>query len=154
MKLPVGEPLRFLIAGGCNTIFGIADTLLMTWLFIHLLPSRTVLMTSVAMAISTVINITVSFLSYKIFVFRAHGHYIEEYLRSLLVYLPALVISTTAVAPLTILLRHLLTRPLLAPYVAQGGVVLFSMVTSFLGHKHITFRKKTVERTETNDEQS
>src|SRR5882762_1337630 len=107
MKTTVGEPLRFLIAGGCNTIFGIANTLLMTWIFIHLLPTRAVLMTSVAMAVSTVMNITVSFLSYKLFVFRIYGNYIEEYLRSLLVYLPGLVISTTAVAPLTILFRHL-----------------------------------------------
>jgi putative flippase GtrA len=152
MKIPVGEPLRFLIAGGCNTVFGIADTLLMTWVFIHLFPARTVLMTSVAMAISTVINITVSFLSYKIFVFRTHGNYIQEYLRSLLVYLPALIVSTTAVAPLIILFRHFLTRPLLAPYVAQGVVVVFSMVISFLGHKHITFRKKkAVERIDSNN---
>jgi len=142
MKVPSGEPLRFLIAGGCNTIFGITDTLLMTWIFIHLLPARAVWMTSAAMAVSTIINITVSFLSYKAFVFRTHGNYIEEYLRSLLVYLPSLIISTTAVAPLTILLRQLLLRPTLAPYIAQGGVIVFSMITSFLGHKHITFRTK------------
>ncbi len=142
-RIPSGEALRFLIAGGSNTLFGIADTFLCTWIFVHLNPAHAALMTSVATFVSTLINITVSFLTYKWFVFRTQGNYLREYSRGWLVYLPSLLLSMLAVAPLAALFAHYMPRPALAPYAAQACIISIAIVPQFLGHKNITFRKKT-----------
>ena len=142
-RIPKGEALRFLMAGASNTLFGITDTFACTWLFVHLNPAHAALMTSVATLVSTVVNITVSFLTYKWFVFKTKGGYVREYSRSLLVYVPSLLLSVLAVAPLAAVLAHWLPRPKLAPYVAQACIVAVGIVPQFLGHKNITFRKKT-----------
>ena len=141
-RIPRGEALRFLIAGGGNTLFGIANTFLLTWLFVHLRPDRTGTMTSVAAFVSTCINITVSFLTYKWFVFRSRGNYWQEYSRSFLVYVPSLLLSTFAVGPLAAVLAHWLPRPALAPYAAQACIIAVAIIPQFLGHKNITFKKK------------
>ena len=142
MRIPTGEKLRFLIAGAFNTLFGMASTFACTWLFLHFRPDQPKLMASAATVVSTVLNITVSFFSYKLFVFRTHGNAVPEYLRSLLVYLPNIVISVVLVAPLTGFFLHLQSTHAYAPYAAQACIVLGSIIFSFLGHKHFTFRKK------------
>lgn len=141
-RIPTGEALRFLIAGASNTLFGVADTFALTWLFVHARPDHSAAMTSAAAFVSTCINITVSFLTYKWFVFRTKGNYLREYSRSFLVYVPSLLLSTFAVGPLAALLAHWLPRPALAPYVAQACIIAVAIVPQFLGHKNITFRKK------------
>lgn len=143
MRIPRGVKLRFLLAGGFNTAFGVADTLSLTWLFVHLKPTQQALMTSAATVIASVLNITVSFLTYKLFVFQTRGNYVQEYLKSLLVYVPSITIGAIAVAPLAAVFHRTLPRPQFAPYVAQAIVISFTVVMSFLGHKHITFRQKT-----------
>ena len=142
-RIPKGEALRFLIAGASNTLFGIADTFLCTWIFVHLNPAHAALMTSAATFVSTMINIVISFLTYKWFVFHTEGNYLREYSRSLLIYLPSLLLSMLAVAPLAAVLAHWLPRPALAPYAAQACIIAVAIVPQFLGHKNITFRKKT-----------
>lgn len=140
-KIPTGEALRFLIAGAGNTLFGIADTFFCTWLLVRLNPAHPAVMTSAATLVSTVVNITVSFLSYKWFVFRSKGHYLAEYGRSMLIYLPSLLVSMTAVGPLAAMFAHWLPRPKLAPYAAQACIVAVAVVPQFIGHKKFTFRK-------------
>lgn len=139
--IPAGEALRFLVAGACNTLFGIADTFFFTWLLIRLNPAHPAVMTSAATLVSTMLNITVSFFSYKWFVFRSKGNSLGEYGRSMLVYLPSLLVSMTAVGPLAAVLAHWLPRPRLAPYAAQACIVAVAIVPQFLGHKKFTFRK-------------
>ncbi len=142
-RIPKGEALRFLIAGAGNTLFGIADTFLFTWVCVHARPAHAAIATSVALLLATVVNITVSFLSYKWFVFRTEGNYLREYARSWMVYVPSLLVSMVAVAPLAAVLAHWLPHPKLAPYAAQACIVAVAVVPQFLGHKNLTFRKKT-----------
>jgi putative flippase GtrA len=107
-----------------------------------LLPAQPALSASMAYVFATIINVTVSFLGYKWFVFRTRGNYLREYRRSLLVYLPSLVVNAVAIAPLTALLRltpHLKTQ---APYVAGAVLACFTVITTFFGHKHISFKAK------------
>lgn len=136
------EGLRFIVAGAFNTAFGIADTFLWTWLLVHVVPSRPAIMTAAATLVSTVINITVSFLSYKWFVFRSTGNYLGEYSRSMLVYLPSLLFSMATVAPLTVLLALRLPKSQWAPYIAQACIVALAVVPQFMGHKWFTFRRR------------
>jgi putative flippase GtrA len=139
--------IRYLLAGGCNLLFGICNALAMTRLFVALVPSQPKLMGTAAMLFSSFISIAFSFLIYKWFVFKTKGNYFREYLRSLLVYLPSTAINTLAVAPLSIALN-----PANAPierltgihggsiYLATVSLVGMTFILSFFGHKHISFR--------------
>ncbi len=140
--IPRGEALRFVLVGGGNTLFGLADTFFLTWLFVHLNPAHAALMTSAATLVSTLTNITVSFLTYKLFVFRSKGNARQEYLRSFAVYGPSLLLSTIAAGPLAAGLARLLPQPRLAPYAAQAVIVGVAIVPQFLGHKKFTFKQK------------
>lgn len=140
--------LRYLAAGGFNTLFGICDTLALTRLFLVLYPSQARLMGTAAMLTASFFNIAFSFLTYKLFVFKTKGHYLREYLRSLLVYLPSTAINTLAVAPLSVALSFT-DAPIKSMTNVQGGsvylaivfLVSITFVLSFFGHKHISFRK-------------
>lgn len=137
------QPLRFLVAGGFNTLFGIADTLLIAKLFLHLNPAQPKLMGTVAMGVASMINIAFSFLSYKWFVFRTKGNYLQEYLRSLTIYLPSLALNTLAVAPLSALLRRWTGQERASVYEAMAIILTFTIIFSFFGHKHVSFKQKT-----------
>lgn len=141
-RIPRGEGLRFLLAGASNTMIGMANTFLLTWVFVHLRPDHAATMTSVAALVAMSINITISFLTYKWFVFHTKGNYWREYSRSFVVYVPSLLLSTFAVGPLAAVLLHWLPRPTLAPYVAQAIIIAVAIIPQFFGHKKITFRKK------------
>ena len=66
-RLAEVQSVRFLVAGGFNTLFGVADSLLLLKLLLALQPAQPKLMGTAAMALSSVVNIAVSFLSYKWF---------------------------------------------------------------------------------------
>jgi len=137
-----GQLLRYLVVGVWNTLFGYGCFFLMVRLLLHLMPAQPALTASIATVLATIINVTISFLGYKWFVFRTQGNYLREYRRSLLVYLPSLALNAVAIAPLTALLRlapHLKTQ---APYIAGAVLACFTVITSFFGHKHISFKTK------------
>lgn len=139
--LPSGQVLRYLIVGAWNTLFGYVCFFLFARLFLHLMPTQPALAASVASVVATVTNITVSFIGYKLFVFRTKGNFFREYARSFVVYIPSLVLSAVAIAPLTALLRRLIpAHAAQAPYLAGAILALITVVFSFFGHKHISFR--------------
>ncbi len=140
--LPHRQLLRYLAVGAWNTLFGYGCFFLMLKLFLHLLPTQPALMASSASVVATVINVTVSFLGYKWFVFRTKGDYWREYRRSMLVYLPSLVLNAVAIAPLTTALRVVPLFRTQAPYIAGALLAGFTVITSFFGHKHISFKAK------------
>jgi putative flippase GtrA len=139
--------IRYLLAGACNALFGVCDTLAITRLFLVLIPSQPKLMGTAAMLFTSVFNIAFSFLTYKWFVFKTQGNYQREYLRSLLVYLPSIAINTLAVAPLAAALSFV-NAPIRRLTRFDGGSVYLAIVLlvgatfilSFFGHKHVSFR--------------
>lgn len=142
--IPPGQLVRYLLVGAWNTLFGYGCFFLFARLFLHLMPSQPSLAASVASVVATVTNITVSFTGYKLFVFRTRGNFLREYARSFLVYLPSLLLNAVAIAPLTALLRHLLrSHAPQAPYIAGAILAFVTVVISFFGHKHISFRDRT-----------
>jgi putative flippase GtrA len=141
--IPSGQVVRYLLVGAWNTLFGYGCFFLFAHLFLHLMPSQPSLAASVASVVATLTNITVSFIGYKLFVFKTKGNFLSEYARSFLVYLPTLVISAVAIAPLTAILRRTLpTHAMQAPYIAGALLAFFTVVISFFGHKHISFRDR------------
>jgi putative flippase GtrA len=136
--------LRYLIVGAWNTLFGYGCFFLFTKLLLHVMPSQPSLAASVATIVATVTNITVSFVGYKVFVFRTKGNFLHEYARSFLVYLPSLIFNAVAIAPLTVFLRRALpAHAQQAPYIAGAILAFVTVVISFFGHKHISFRDRT-----------
>jgi putative flippase GtrA len=141
--IPPGQMMRYLIVGLWNTLFGYGCFFLLVRIFLHALPTRPSLTASIASVVATVSNVTVSFLGYKWFVFRTKGNYWREYSRSMLVYLPSLVLNAVAIAPLTEALRLMPSLKTKAPYVAGAALAGITVVASFFGHKHISFKTKT-----------
>ncbi len=141
-RLAAIQPVRFLVIGGANTLFGVADTFAVLKLLLLLQPSEPKLMGTVAMAASSILNIGFSFLTYKWFVFRTKGNYVKEYLRSLTIYLPSLVLNTFLVAPLALLLHRWTGYERGSVYLAMGIILTFTIVFSFFGHKHVSFRQR------------
>jgi putative flippase GtrA len=119
--------LRYLVVGGINTLFGYS---LGVGLYLALSPRLHILVIGV---IGSVIAITFSFTTYKLWVFGTHGHWLREYLRSYVVY------GGTGV--LGILLIWLLVDGLRLPiWIAQGIAILLTIIFSYLGHARFTFR--------------
>ena len=143
--MPSARVLRYLVVGAGNTLFGYGCFSLFTWLFLKPIPANPSAAASAATVVSGIVSITVSFLGYKLFVFRSSERFLPEYLRSFLVYLPTMLFSAIAIAPLTGFLRHRWpAQQQRAPYVAGALLTLLTVCTSFLGHKYISFRKRPV----------
>ena len=118
---------RFLIAGGWNTMFGYGSFAGLYWLLCHRFHYLVIL------AGCTIINITMAFMTHKFFVFRTRGNYVREYLRYYVVYAVPTGIGFVAL-PFGIEVLHM------NAYLAQLCIMGITVVISYLGHKHVTFR--------------
>lgn len=140
--IPPGQLVRYLAVGLWNTLFGYGCFFAFTKLLLHLVPGHPSLMASAAVIASTLVNITVSFFGYKLFVFRSAGNALYEYLRSFIVYLPTMAIGAVTIAPLTLAFEHVSRLRAWAPYIAGAAIQAVTVIVSFIGHKRITFRQK------------
>jgi putative flippase GtrA len=95
-----------------------------------------------AFLLSSLVGITVSFLGYKWFVFKTQGNYFREWCRCLSVYSGSMLFSFIALAPLVLFFRNIVGYPRQAPYLAGAVITGLSVIISFFGHKHISFRSK------------
>jgi putative flippase GtrA len=136
--IPPGQFLRYLLVGGWNTVFGYGCFFLANRWLATVMTAYSYL---VASLLSSLVAITVAFLGYKWFVFRTRGNYLREWLRTLAVYSGSILISTLALAPLVGLIRHTTRYQTQAPYIAGAILAAFNVFSSFLGHRHFSFRK-------------
>jgi putative flippase GtrA len=139
--IPPDQLFRYLLIGGWNTIFGYACFFLLNRWLLHWMTSYSYIAASL---LANLISISVAFFGYKWFVFRTKGNYLKEWLRCILVYGGTIVFSAVALAPLVGLIRHTTRYQTQAPYIAAAVVTVFTVISSFFGHKHISFRKKTL----------
>lgn len=117
---------RYLAAGGVNTVFGYGVGLL----FYELLRARMHIL--VICTISTIVCITFSFLTYKLFVFCTKGNWIKEYLRCYIVYGGSSLIG--------IFSMWCLVDGLHIPFwLAQLIIICLTVAVSYMGHKKYTF---------------
>jgi putative flippase GtrA len=137
----VGQFVRYVLVGGFNTVFGYAVFALLNWLFRGLGPYNYMY----AAVLANFIAISVAFLGYKWFVFRTRGNYLMEWLRCFGVYGSSALIGLMGLPILVPLLRHFVHKPEEAPYIAAAILTVITMIFSFLGHKNISFRQKSVE---------
>jgi putative flippase GtrA len=136
--IPPAQFLRYLLIGGWNTLFGYTCFFLMNRWLSTIMPAYSYIAASL---ISNLISISVAFLGYKWFVFRTRGNYLREWLRTLAVYSGSILLSAVLLAPLVGLIRHVTHYQSQAPYIAGAIVTIFTVISSFLGHRHFSFRK-------------
>jgi len=122
------DKARYLLAGGWNTLFGYGLGVIL-YKLLH--PELSIFLIAVT---SNLISISMSFLSYKIFVFRTKGHWIREYLRSYVAY------SGTAVLGV-FLFWFLIDIFNVSIWLTQFFSITMTAAVSYFFHKHFTFRK-------------
>jgi putative flippase GtrA len=126
---------RYLAVGACNTIFGYGCFALFTFLLSPRLAYGYVL----AGLLANVFSITFAFFGYKWFVFKTHGNYLKEWIRCVGVYASSMVLSAAALPLVVGIIRRQTSYDRSAPYIAGAIVLVFSVVFSFFGHRHISF---------------
>jgi putative flippase GtrA len=139
--IPPDQLVRYLVVGVWNSAFGYGCFFAFTKLFVHLVPTQPSLMASASLVAATFVNVTVSFFGYKLFVFRTKGNAFREYRRSFLVYLPVLAVGAVVIAPLTALIGHIDRVQAWAPYIAGAILQVITVMVSFIGHKHVSFKQ-------------
>ena len=127
--LPARQEVRYLVAGGCNTLFGYGVYALLNWQLAERLP----LGYMAAAVLSNVCAITFSYLTYKFFVFRTRGNYVREYLRCYLVY-GGMALLGLALLPLFV--EGFGINSYLAPILTMPVTIL----ASYFGHRDFSFR--------------
>ncbi len=124
------EKVRYLLAGAWNTAFGY---FLGVGAYLWLGKAWHIIYISI---FTNVIAITMSFLTYKIFVFRTRGHWIREYLKIYLVYGLTIIIGT-------LLLWVLVKFFALNIWLSQGLVLSSVFIISFFLNRSFTFKKNS-----------
>jgi putative flippase GtrA len=128
LKYQEHKPLRYLLAGGWNTIFGYGVSV-----GLYTLLADKLHITVIA-AVANIITITMSFSTYKLFVFKTQGNWLHEYARSYVIY--------GGMAIFGIILLWILVDFLGWPiWYAQALVILITVGASYFGHKFFTFKK-------------
>ncbi len=128
---------RYILVGAFNTGFGYGLFVALNYLFRRL----GVYGSEIASLLSNVIAITVAFLGYKWFVFRTHGNYLREWLRCISVYGTSMIFSLLMLPPLTLLLRRWSGSTQTASNLAAAILTFVTVVASYFGHKHFSFRR-------------
>ena len=126
---------RYLIVGGFNTLFGYSCFALLTMLMTPHLPHAYIL----AGVLSSLSNITVSFLNYKWFIFKTKGNYLREWMRCIVIYSGGMLVGAFLLPACVFLLRHVTPIHASAPYLAAAILTAVNVVASFIGHKKFSF---------------
>lgn len=122
------KKIRYVLAGAWNTLFGYC---LMVSLYENF--NKDLHLVFIAF-LSSFIAITMSFLTYKIFVFKTKGNWFQEWMRSFLVYGGASLVSTT-------ILWLLIDIFLIDIYIAQAISIVIVIIVSYISHSKFTFKK-------------
>ena len=125
------RPLRFLVAGAANTVFGLAVYPLLLWssptLHRHYL---------IALGIAQAISLCFAFATYKLGVFRTRGNLAREFGSFSSFYLFNYAANWAAL-PLLVEVAHI------PPIVAQMGFTFALAVLGWFWHNRVTFSSES-----------
>ena len=136
-RAQIWQVVRYVLVGAFNTGFGYGLFVALNYLFRRL----GIYGSEIASLLGNIIAITVAFLGYKWFVFRTHGNYLREWLRCISVYGTSMLFSLVMLPPLTLLLRRWFGPTQTASNVAAAILIVVTVVASYFGHKHFSFRR-------------
>lgn len=135
--IPAGQLGRYLAVGIWNTVFGYSTFAFFTALLDRYIPASYM----AASLLASVLNITVSFLGYKWFVFQTQGNYLKEWSRCLVVYSGSILVGLILLPPMVFSVTYLTSNPKAAPYIAGALLLGVQVVLNFLGHNAYAFRR-------------
>ena len=118
----------YLIAGGWNTIFGYFASLLIYQYYYN---SLGIIFVGI---VSNVIAISMSFTTYKIFVFKTKGNWWVEYIRCYLVYGFTAILGIIGLWVLVDIFQ-------MQFWLAQLFLLIIAVIISYMGHSRFTFKK-------------
>lgn len=122
------ERVRYLLVGGYNTAVGYGVFAALYLLFGDRIPYV------VIAAVSNVVGVLNAFVAYRLLVFNVRGNVVRDLVRFSSVYVAAFLLN---LAFLPVAVEVLGLRPL----IAQGVVLFLTVVVSYVGHKHFSFRR-------------
>ena len=134
--IPHGQLGRYLVVGVWNTVFGYGTFALFTAILDPYIPASYM----AASLLSSVLNITVSFLGYKWFVFKTKGNYLREWARCVMVYSGSILIGLAVLPPTVFAVSYVTGNPRAAPYIAGALIMGAQVILSFIGHKTFSFK--------------
>lgn len=129
-----GRPLRYLVAAGFNTMFGLAIFPVLLWTFDYL--HRNYL---IGLAIAQALSLFFAFATYKFGVFKTRGQVAREFAAFSSFYLINYAANWAALPALVELGGW-------NPIVAQLFFSLLVMVGSYVWHSRITFKQNSDEQ--------
>ena len=141
--IPRRQLIRYVLIGASNTLIGYLVYATLTAIFTRITSFYPYVFAAIS---ANLVNITVSFLGYKWFVFKTKGNYLAEWLRAMAVYTTSITITTIALPLLVGLLRHTTPFPRASPYLAGAIICAASVTMSFFGHKHFSFKSTSPSR--------
>jgi putative flippase GtrA len=134
--IPPGQFGRYLLVGIWNTLFGYGSYAFFTAILTPTIPHAYI----AASVVSSLLNISVSFLGYKWFVFKTQGNYLREWMRCVSVYSGGILFGVLALPVVVTLIRRYTRFDAQAPYIAGAILTAFMVLYSFFGHKNFSFR--------------
>jgi putative flippase GtrA len=118
---------RYLLAGGWNTLFGYGVGV---GLYVLLIDRLHITLIAI---IANIISITMSFVIYKLYVFRSPGNWLKEYLRCYILY--------GSMACFGIVLLWIFVDYFhINIWFSQAFVIFSTVFASYFGHKFFTFK--------------
>lgn len=122
-------PLRFLIVGGWNFVFGYLAFAGLYWLLNGRIPD------AVIVVLSSILGITNSFIFHRWLTYRSHGNWLVEYLRFYVVYGGQMLLT---IAFIHIFVTTLKYNAYVVSFLINVGLTL----ASYWAHKSFSFRQK------------
>ncbi len=121
------KELRFILFGGLNSIFGYFSSLLIYYSLIDLFGFI------LCAVMINIVNITFSFITLKLYVFKSRGNWVQEYLRSFITYLNIFILGFVILYTFS----ELLNFPF---YIASFLTILFCAIFSYFLNLKFTFK--------------
>ncbi len=143
---------RFVLVGIWNTLSGYMVFALFNFIFSRQFPTYGYI---AAAACSSLINITIAFLGYKLFVFKTKGNYLREWFRTLCVYAAGIVASLLLLPCVVYIMTDLYGMAhSMATYTGAFILMLLSALWNFFANKNFSFKPKraTTKPSTTTDE--
>lgn len=128
LKIPTSSKLRYLVVGGVNTVFGYLVGILIFKLLNNFCGIWIIGL------VSNILALTFSFTTYKLYVFKTRGGWLQEYLKSYVVYGVAGLFSIALLWLYVDFFR-------ISIWVAQGMVIISTVILSYIGHSKFTFTR-------------
>lgn len=127
---PHETKLRFLVAGGLNTLFGLAIFPALLWLMTPLRWHYLVILT-----LCQILAVAFAYTTNKLLVFRTRGNHVREFVKFASFYVVNFAVNLAAL-PILVEVVHI------PPAIAQTLFVLVVVLTSYFWHSRITFRPR------------